>query len=263
MQITAYTNKGFVREHNEDALSFSKNILAGCSMSSPVEFEIESDSKYFAVIDGMGGYEGGEIAAAVVARAFFEDSEDWNIPALQAKEKIKATLVRASHEISSLIKNNPKLASMGAALAGLIFCSDCVLSFNCGDCRTYLQQGEYLEKLSHDHSIVQELYDRGELVDEDLMRTHKRKNIITSCVSDREYNIEIFFREVPYENLRAGQKFFICSDGVWEALPLEAIEKCHADHSAKEAGDLLAAAFEVKKEDCRDNVSFIVIEFKS
>ncbi len=47
---------------------------------------------------------------------------------------------------------------MGAVLAGIIFCSDVMLSFNSGDCHTYAQQGEYLEKLSHDHSIVQMAY---------------------------------------------------------------------------------------------------------
>ena len=143
------------------------NVISGCSMLSPVELSIESSGGCFTAIDGMGGYEGGEKAARLVALSFLENAEGWNIPMKEGKNKINLILKEAVRHISDTAASRPDLSSMGAALAGIALCADGVLVFNCGDCRVYRQQGQYLERLSHDHSVVQELCDRGEIEDLD------------------------------------------------------------------------------------------------
>lgn len=257
MNITFFTNKGGVREHNEDAMFLAGSIISCCSMAAPVTVDTESADKCFVVIDGMGGYHGGEKAAHIVASSFASDSEDWNIPAKAAQEKITRILETASRKISEAITINPQYSSMGAALAGIVFCSDGILTFNCGDCRVYVQNGEYLEKLTHDHSFVQELCDRDEIT-EDEMRTHPRKNVITACVSRNADDIHVFFRTVPLS--QKPRRFFVCSDGVWEALPLEAIEKCSAKDSMYDVGSSLASCLLNLQTECRDNVSFFFVE---
>lgn len=254
MKAVFYTNKGFVREHNEDALFVAGNIISGCSMTAPIEIETENADNCFVVIDGMGGYEGGEKAARIVAASFIGNSGSWNIPTSAAKEKINSILNTAVQKIISIVNENPKLSAMGAALAGLTFCNGQILIFNCGDCRVYRQQGQYLERLSHDHSIVQELFDMGE-IDEDTMRTHEKKNVITSCVSANASDLNIYFREFP---CKENERFLVCSDGVWEAMPIDDIEACLRENALDTANEIVKKLFTLQEE-CSDNISFIII----
>lgn len=257
MNITFFTNKGGVREHNEDAMFLAGSIISRCSMAVPVVADTESADKCFVVVDGMGGYHGGEKAANIVASSFSSDVGGWNIPIKAAQEKITRILETASHKIFEAVNINPQYNSMGAALAGIVFCSDGILAFNCGDCRVYVQNGEYLEKLTHDHSVVQELCDRDEITEEE-MRTHPRKNIITACISQNADDVQVFFRAVHLSQNH--RRYLICSDGVWEAFSLEAIEKCSTKDSLYEAGSSLASCLLNLQAECRDNISFIFVE---
>ena len=257
MRIVMYSNRGPVREHNEDALFAGGNIVAGSSMAAPCEVEAETACGCLAAIDGMGGYEGGELAARFVAASFLNEVDGWRQASAETgKERILDILQNASRRIAGAVAEKSDLSSMGATLAGLVFCEDAALVFNCGDCRVYRRQGEYLEKLSHDHSVVQDLFDQGE-IDEEGMRTHPRKNVVTACVSANP-DTEVFFREVA--QVREGERFFLCSDGVWEALPIEELEECLADGSLSDAAEKLAGKLTGVREESRDNVSFLIVE---
>ena len=273
MKFAFFTNKGPVREHNEDAIFAMDNVVSNCDMISPIAYDTKNayvtkndNGNYgFVVVDGMGGYEGGEKAAQIVASAFMEHihifpllfhSEDWNISTSEAKNKITAILFNAAKKIISDAKDNPELSHMGAVCAGIVFCNENMLVFNCGDCRVYGQLDNHLEKLSHDHSLVQELFDRGEIGEND-MRTHVRKNIVTACVSTNLNYLDIFFREISYEEKY--KRIFICSDGVWEALSVAELEKCFCEDSS-ESADNMAEKLLALQERCHDNVSFIIID---
>ncbi len=257
MKAVVYSNKGPVREHNEDAVFAAGNVISAGSMLSPVELNIESSGGCFAVIDGMGGYVGGEKAACLVALSFLENAEGWNISMKEGKDKVNRILEDAVRHISDATAGKPDLSSMGAALAGIALCADGILVFNCGDCRVYRQQGEYLERLSHDHSVVQELCDRGE-IDEDAMRTHPVKNKITACVSANPSDLAVYFREVPHA--QGEQKFFICSDGVWEALSIDELEGCLAGKDLSHGAEELSRILLTLQGQCQDNVSFLVAD---
>jgi protein phosphatase len=140
---------------------------------------------------------------------------------------------------------------MGAAVSGVLFREKSALVFNCGDCRVYRFSGGRLERVSRDHSVVQELFEQG-AIDEEGMRTHPKKNVITSAVSVNMSNFGGIY-SVPLSRI-ASDEFFICSDGVWEVL------------SGAEIADFLAGRvssgelFEKMMErGCHDNVSFIKI----
>ena len=208
----------------------------------------------------MGGYEGGEKAAHIVASAFMEHSEDWNIPTSEAKNKITSIIIEAAKKIISAAKDNPELSHMGAVCAGVVFCNKDILVFNCGDCRVYGQRDDnHFEKLSHDHSLVQELFDRGKIEEND-MRTHLRKNIVTACISTNPSYLNIFFLELPYSH--EYKRIFICSDGVWEALSVVEIEECLCENSLESANNITEKLFAFQ-ERCHDNVSFIIIDMEN
>lgn len=254
MRAIFYSNKGPMRDHNEDALFVGGNIITGCSMSLPTEIEIESSEGCFVVIDGMGGYEGGEKAARIVATSFMLKSEDCKISNSDANDKITSVLNEAVKRIAVTVQEKPELSAMGAVIAGVVFSADKMFIFNCGDCRVYRQQGQYLEKLSHDHSVVQELFDLGE-IEEDEMRTHVKKNAVTACVSGKAEDVDIYVRELHKGN----ERLLVCSDGVWEAMSIDEIEECLCENALETANNLAEKLFAMQ-ERCNDNVSFIIIE---
>ena len=243
-----YTNRGCARKANEDAVFVGGCAVCGANMAAPSYIDI--DKEIFCVIDGMGGYFGGVEAARITAQAFQAAEEPDN------KIWLESILQRALQRMREAVSCSPELAGMGATFAGAVIDRDkkSIFVFNSGDCRVYRLQGGFLDKLTHDHSRVQELFDRGEISEEE-MRTHPNKNIVTAgVIADEIFATEFFCREFP---LKDGDKFFACSDGVWEALPIDEIEK------SLSGGDMLAACSELQKNlflaECGDNVSFVLV----
>lgn len=254
MRVVAYTERGPARDHDEDALFVMGCAILGCSMGAPATLDAEASAGLLAVIDGMGGHEGGERAARLVALSLLEDDGSWDVSMEAGKRRIAHALERAVRHIARAAAEDPALADMGAAVAGVALCSDGALAFNCGDCRVYGERWGYLERLTRDHSIVQELLERGE-IDEDGMRAHPRKNILTACVSADASFLDVRFRTMPWDEAR---RIFICSDGVWEALSLEEMEACLRDAPSREAGEALARALHAPGGKRRDDASFII-----
>ena len=250
MNAMFYTNKGCVRKANEDALFVGGVAVCGVDMSAPSQIELETKKEIFCVIDGMGGYFGGAAAARITAQAFqsAKESDD--------KIWLESALRTASEWMCEAARRAPELRDMGATLAGAVIDRDknSIFAFNLGDCRVYRFQGGFLDKLTHDHSHVQALFDCGEISEEE-MRTHPNKNIVTSSINASDFSApEFSCREFP---LKDGDKFFACSDGVWEALPIEEIEKTLS------GDDILAACSELQNKlfsaECGDNVSFVFV----
>ena len=263
MRILAFTHAGPHRARNEDALFVAGSVFAGLSTPVPCVLETPDNPRagtVLAVIDGMGGQAGGAIAARLLAQALLESSSE-NHTATSTetiRETISQTLDRAAQVMREAAAQDARLAHMGAALAGVVLNADALVVFNCGDCRVYRQQGRYLDKLSHDHSLVQELCDQGELDDEG-MRCHACKHVLTSCVtagSDKKR--QVFFRLLPG---KAAQRLLLCSDGVWEALALEELEDCLADRTmAAGAAELARRLLTPAPHRHRDNLSFVLVE---
>jgi serine/threonine protein phosphatase PrpC len=154
--------------------------------------------------------------------------------------------------MASEARLNPSLSRMGATLAGLVVRERGATAFNCGDSRVYRISRGALERLTRDHSVVQALFESGR-IDEDGMRNHPRKNIVTSAVSaGQPVPPELYARgvsRVPQDS------YFLCTDGVWEALPAERLSAILSGPFPDAAQDLLEALLEAE---CRDNVSFIL-----
>jgi serine/threonine protein phosphatase PrpC len=254
MKAVFTTHRGAARRENQDALAVCGVVKTGC-MDSREIIAINSFPALAAVIDGMGGYNGGERAAAILARTF-SDAAARNIfptePEPARDEKILASLLEeAASAMRAAAREDPELSSMGAASAGILIRERSAVAFNCGDCRVYRFSYGALERLSRDHSVVQILFESGEL-DEDGMRSHPRKNIVTSAVTaNLAERPEIFVKTVSRV---PSDEFFICSDGVWEALSKTRIEEILRNGFPDAADHLRAALLEAA---CRDNISFI------
>jgi protein phosphatase len=250
VKALAFTDRGAVRKRNEDGVLCGL-IYTRPLMEAPEETPLQKDAFMGAVADGMGGGPGGAEAAEAVLKSLSETE----LPAFweDLKDALADSLERAARELTRAAEENPDLSEMGAAVAGLYARGDRALAFNCGDCRVYRIRHGYFDLLTKDHSLVYELYSSGVINEED-MATHPLKHMLTSCVQDCSEPPRVFFREA---RLVEGDRFFICSDGVWEAVPRVEMERVASQGAPEEAA--LAMARLLKGSSCRDNTSFLWI----
>jgi protein phosphatase len=243
-----FTDRGGERERNEDAV-LCGGLVAREVMEEPYSVDLPEGGFLAAVADGMGGGPGGAAAAAAVVRnlAAAETPEDWG----GAPEMVSGVLARTAEEFVRLASENPELSEMGTAVAGLWVRGDRALAFNCGDCRVYRIRHGYFDLLTKDHSLVYELYASG-VIDEEDMAAHRLKHILTSSVQDCPEPPRVFFREVSVLDT---DSYFICSDGVWEAVTRAEMELVAASGGPEEAAAVMARA--LKARSCRDNTSFL------
>lgn len=236
-----YTNKGPDRTENQDGLYINGCIFR--DMLEPECQEINNPRGLFVVVDGMGGMGGGEIARNIVLE---------NLPNLTTPLNLTRDMSGITSTLRHKAKGHAELAHMGATIAGIWIAEDKATVFNCGDCRVYRIRSGYLQKLTHDHSVVQELVDQGELAEEE-MRFHPRKNIVTAALDVEDLNPEIFERTL---RLQPGSAFLICSDGLWEALSQEEMESLLTLDPRGAAAGLASKAMEAPTS---DNLSFILL----
>jgi serine/threonine protein phosphatase PrpC len=224
-------------------------------MNSPEFLEVSGRPSLLAVADGLGGYGGGALAARIVADTLSEACRGRifpDEPNMSAdEESLRALFCSALSRMASAAGEDRSLCRMGAVAAGVLLRERTALVFNCGDCRVYRISGGVSERLTREHSVVEALFESGR-IDTDGMRTHPRKNIVTSSISlDMSCNFEIYTRRVS----RCGDDaFFICSDGVWEALPSDRLAQWLSRDPEESAQGLFD---DLMKSQCRDNVSFI------
>ena len=255
MKISLMTHRGAVRQENQDAVLVSGTIRTG-DMNSPEVLETEGLPLLLAVVDGMGGYKGGALAARILAESLAEGAENKNTFGdcfdVEADGRVlRRLLENASAWMREAARDNPELGEMGATTAGILLREKSALAFNCGDCRIYRLSGGELERLTREHSIVELLYEKGE-IDEEGMRTHPQKNIVTSSVSANFPDcFDLYTRGL---SRCESDSFFLCSDGVWEALSARHLTQCLNCPSPEAARELFDALLEAK---CHDNVSFV------
>ncbi|MDR3279576.1 MAG: serine/threonine-protein phosphatase [Synergistaceae bacterium] len=254
MRFAYSTNRGAVRAENQDSLCLAEEVITGDMASADIGGS-DDIPMLLAVIDGMGGYGGGELASRILAETFalassrkiFASSGD----PVSDERKLLDILNEASSLMADAAKTEDSHARMGATVAGILVREQYALAFNCGDCRTYRMSCGVLERLTRDHSFVQSLFENGK-IDEDGMRKHPKKNVVTSAVSaNPPEKPELYARAISRV---AEDEYFICSDGVWEALSVSELEGYLGGgfpDSARMLGEALIAR------GCRDNVSFI------
>ena len=174
----------------------------------------------FAVADGLGGHQGGEVAsAAAVAPLEALDGRELATPT-EAAEALAAAIQEANSAILDRAAGDPSLWGMGTTMTAAAVTADGHLQLaHVGDSRAYLLRDGALEQLTTDHTVVAELVRRGRLTPE-LAAVHPERSILTRAVG--------LDPRIPVDTpdaleLRAGDQYLLCSDGLTEAVPDPAI----------------------------------------
>jgi protein phosphatase len=164
-----------------------------------------ADTGLFAVADGMGGARAGEVAAkaAVEQLAGLEEKHE-------VGERELATVVEeANRRIHELSQTDEALAGMGTTMTAVSVGDGEVAIAHVGDSRAYRLRGEELERLTHDHSLVDEMVRAGRLTPEEA-EVHPQRSIITRALGP-EPQVEVERMTYP---ARSGDVYLICSDGL-------------------------------------------------
>lgn len=227
----ARSDVGLVREHNEDSFL----------VQPPV----------FAVCDGMGGHEAGEVASFIAV-----DTIGKNAP-LQANDVLLGAAVESANtEIITQAQHGVGRPGMGCTASAVVIENNKLAVAHVGDSRVYLLHHGCLVRLTHDHSFVEELVDAGEIT-ADEARVHPKRSYITRALgSDPNMYADHFTIDVTIQD-----RVIICSDGLSSMIEDSQIEALAVSsaHPQNCADNLVAAALQAGG---YDNVSVVVIDIK-
>jgi PPM family protein phosphatase len=160
----------------------------------------------FAVADGMGGAQAGEVASRIAAGAFERGPRDRDASAEGQLEEIAQ---KANREIHRLAQQDSSRAGMGTTLTAAMLRDDEVAFGHVGDSRAYLLRDGQLKRLTKDHSLVEELRRQGRLTEEQA-EEHPQRSIITRALGP-EPSVNVDTMTFP---ARDGDVFLLCSDGL-------------------------------------------------
>jgi protein phosphatase len=210
-------------------------------------------SPAYAVADGMGGAQAGEVAARIAAETFEEHVGDSGA----GEEKLARLANEANRKIFELASTDVSRSGMGTTLTGALVSDDEVSIVHVGDSRAYLLRDGELRQLTRDHSLVEELRRRGRLTSEEA-EEHPQRSIITRALGpDAEVDIDLHSHQV-----RSGDVFLLCSDGLTSMVREDRVRQIMMDStSLNDAVDALIE--EANRRGGRDNITVVMFRLAS
>lgn len=242
------TDVGRKRENNEDAVVIQR---------------IWDDNHILAVaIDGVGGYEGGEVASAMAGEKIVEYLEKYRNG--ERIDLLKQAVVYANNEIHNARKENPTLSNMSCVLTAVIVevKQRRINMAHVGDTRLYRLAGGVYTKLSHDQSLVGYREEIGELTEEEAMR-HPQRNIISQDVGSRElsYDDQDYIEVATFDINTKATQLLLCSDGLCDMVMSYQMQSLlETDITTEEKVKALIEAANIAGG--KDNITVIVIDLQ-
>jgi len=178
----------------------------------------------FAVADGMGGAQAGEVASKLAAAAL----EDTDSGSSSGQERVVSLIQEANRRVYARANTDPATSGMGTTMTVALVEGQVVTIGHVGDSRAYLVRAGRLEQLTEDHSLVNELLKSGKLSPQEA-ETHPQRSVITRAVgTDPDVDVDAF-RVDALE----GDVFLLCSDGLTDMVDdegiLDVVERYHDD----------------------------------
>jgi PPM family protein phosphatase len=206
----------------------------------------------FVVADGMGGAQAGEVASRIAVEAFEQGLPESGSP----EERLANRVREANAQIYERSRADRGRAGMGTTLTAAYVDDTHVAIAHVGDSRAYLFRDGTLQRLTQDHSLVDELVRRGKLTEEQAAE-HPQRSIITRALGP-EPDVEVDTWTYP---ARAGDVVLLCSDGLTSMISEERVRVILAAHdNLDEAGDELIR--EANEAGGRDNITVVLFRLE-
>lgn len=223
---------GMVRKVNEDAyLDFDQIGL-------------------WAVADGMGGHEAGDVASKIIVDTLREISPPTDMDNFLAS--VKSALNQAHRRIRDESARHYHHRTIGSTVVVLVIHKDRVACIWVGDSRIYRMRDSRLQQLTRDHSHVQDLVDQGLLAAEKA-NEHPLSNVITRAIGSSDklaIDVEIF-------TVQAGDVFLLCSDGLTKMVDDEKLSRALALYDSEQTVNTLIQM--ALTQGASDNVTTVVV----
>jgi protein phosphatase len=245
LKASGLSDVGQARSHNEDY------------------FVIDPERSLYLVADGMGGHGHGEVAsrlAVFAIRDFLRRAPDVGLPdgtpaqLRPHSHLLRRALRRAHGEVLGAIRRNGDLLGMGTTVVGMLVEQGVAAIAHVGDSRAYrLRQGQ-LRLLTQDHTWVGEQVAAG-VLSESEARQHPLKNVVTRALGgDREVNVDV--QEVQ---VRPGDRYLLCSDGLSTVLDDDEIASCLGRQSSSAEELCRTLVDRAKARGGRDDITVITL----
>ncbi|WKY46363.1 Stp1/IreP family PP2C-type Ser/Thr phosphatase [Eubacteriaceae bacterium ES3] len=239
MKCAYGSNVGTQRKVNQDA------YLAATIKN------IDRVSYVFAVADGLGGHRSGEVASQT-AVDFIKNNLS-RIRNYFDSEEMMTFVNDINQELKKVSDDEPARLGMATTLTMCIVDGNEMCICHVGDSRTYLISDQEIIRLTKDHSLVQILVDEGKITQEEA-DIHPQKNVITRALgTDTSVNVDIYRYPV-----KAGVKYLVCSDGLFNMVSDEAIKDIVNQNSLEDGAKLLIDTANINGG--KDNITVVLFK---
>ncbi|MET3982260.1 serine/threonine protein phosphatase PrpC [Streptomyces sp. PvR034] len=203
LRFAAGSHKGMIREGNEDSGYAGPRLLA--------------------IADGMGGQAAGEVASSEVISTLVQLDDD--VPGSDILTSLATAVQRANDQLRVMVEEDPQLEGMGTTLTALLWTGQRLGLVHVGDSRAYLLRDGLLTQITQDHTWVQRLVDEGRITEEEAT-THPQRSLLMRALGSGEHvEPDLSIREV-----RPGDRYLICSDGLSGVVSHQTLEETLADY---------------------------------
>ena len=191
LHVFAGTDVGRVREGNEDSYFTGDTV--------------------FAVADGMGGHQAGEVASQAAVKPLEDlDGRSFTSPE-EATQALRQAIERANRDVVGQAQADPKLSGMGTTLTAVLVRDGELHLAHVGDSRAYLlRDGSGLSQLTTDHTLVEQLVQEGQL-SRDEIATHPQRSVITRAIG---VDVQVQVDTLAPQVLQPDDQVLLCSDGL-------------------------------------------------
>jgi len=237
------TDKGRIRDNNEDAFIAQKVLNDRYIMAC--------------VIDGVGGYEGGEVAAATAKKSILDY---FTVPSGDIITMMKEAIVSANENIYNEKQKDPRLKSMACVLTLAVVdqANNKFYYAHVGDTRLYLLRDESLVKITKDHSFVGYLEDNGRIGEQEAMRHPKRNEIDKALGFDGKISATSDYIETGESPFLPADIILLCSDGLTDLVNNKAMNSILiADLPLEQKAQLLVD--EANNAGGKDNITVVLV----
>lgn len=237
------------RQHNQDSI-----------LVSPKRASQVAEERLFAVADGMSGHAGGALASRLACDGlayYFEKykRKELKESPLSISRQLSEAIMRIDRSIRIKGLKDSKYEDMGSTLSCLVITSTHSIIAHVGDTRIYRLRNGYLSILTVDHTFVQDMIFDGE-VDPEKAQLHPLRHVLTRAVGTGE---PLQIVDCRIDRVQIGDKFLLCSDGLYNTITIECIFKMLTIQSgaAEIAKELVTSAYD---NGASDNITAIVVK---
>ncbi|WP_424212837.1 PP2C family protein-serine/threonine phosphatase [Streptomyces sp. BI20] len=204
LRFAAGSHKGMIREGNEDSGYAGPRLLA--------------------IADGMGGQAAGEVASSEVISTLVQLDDD--VPGSDLLSALGAAVQRANEQLRAMVEEDPQLEGMGTTLTALLWTGLRLGLVHVGDSRAYLLREGILTQITQDHTWVQRLVDEGRITEEEAT-THPQRSLLMRALGSGD----IVEPDLSIREVRAGDRYLICSDGLSGVVSHQTLEETLAGYA--------------------------------